>query len=515
MKYAVTGKQMKEIDQDTIQRIGIPSVVLMERAALAVADTADRLAKERGFGQESARFAAVCGTGNNGADGIAAGRILWGRGYKVTIFLAGNPKQGTEEYKLQRRVAQELKIPVRPAAELELQGGEIVLDALFGIGLARDVEGEYKTLVEKMAKRQDTDVVAVDIPSGIHADTGAVMGTAVRATVTVTFGYVKTGILLYPGREYAGQISAEDIGFFDCSRERAGWDAAVLEKEDLKLLPKRPPDSNKGTFGKLLVIAGSAGMSGAAYLSALAAYRMGAGLVKILTTPENRTVLQTQLPEAFVAALEIPEARQVIKRQCEWASAIVIGPGLGQALYIENLLETVLSSARVPVVIDADGLNAIARTPRLTKYFADRVIVTPHMGEMARLTCRTIEELKADRMRAAREYAAHTGAVCVLKDSSTVIADREGRAWINASGCSAMAKGGSGDVLSGAIGGLLAQGMDRTEAAVWGVYLHGLAGEKAAREKGEYAVLARELAEGLDWPAVEQRESGGRQTEIG
>lgn len=508
MKYAVTGKQMKAIDEDTINRIGIPSVVLMERAALAVAGAAETLMAGRYKKNEKkpARIAAVCGTGNNGADGIAAGRILWGRGYEVSVFLAGNPEQGTEEYQLQRKIAQKLGIPVKPAAELKLEGGEIVLDALFGIGLGRNVAGEYRCLIERLAKQEDVDVVAVDIPSGIHADTGAVMGTALRARVTVTFGYVKSGLLLYPGREYAGRVSVEDIGFSDCSRERAGWDAIVLEREDLRFLPKRPMDSNKGTFGKLLVITGCVGMSGAAYLSALAAYRTGTGLVKILTVPENRTVLQTLLPEAIVEVLQPPEDEagdelsntrkycQTVREQCAWADAIVIGPGLGQKPYAESLAETVLAASGAPIVVDADALNMVARLPRLEAYLAGRAVVTPHMGEMARLTGQTIEMLKADRRLAAREYAARIQAVCVLKDASTVTADSDGHVWINASGCSAMAKGGSGDVLAGVIGSLLAQGMERTEAAALGVYLHGLMGEHAAERQGDKAVLARDLA---------------------
>lgn len=561
MKYAVTGRQMKAIDQDTIQRIGIPSVVLMERAALAVADAAEALAagryekqeeapypetgigrkegrRQRSFsGRRPVKIVAVCGTGNNGADGIAAGRILWGRGYEVSLVLAGDPEHGTEEYRLQRRIAQELGILMKPAAELRLEGGEIILDALFGIGLGRNVEGEYRCLIERLAQQENVDVVAVDIPSGIHADTGAVMGTALRARVTVTFGYVKSGLLLYPGREYAGRISVEDIGFSECSLRRAGWDAAVPEHEDLRHLPRRPMDSNKGTFGKLLVIAGSAGMCGAAYLSALAAYRTGTGLVKILTVPENRAVLQTLLPEAIVEVIRPPEMAalsgmycekeeksgsvgdragvrqpedqesrqqaegreycQAVRTQCDWADAIVIGPGLGREPYVESLVETVLTAAKVPVVADADALNAIAHIPRLEKLLAGRTVVTPHMGEMARLTGRTMKELKADRLKAAREYAARIRAVCVLKDSSTVTADAEGHAWINTSGCSAMAKGGSGDVLAGVIGSLLAQGMGQALAAALGVYLHGLTGERAAETQGDEAVLARDLANAL------------------
>ena len=510
MKYTVTGHQMKQIDKDTIERIKIPSVVLMERAALAVAEAAELCAERRGAalgGRESnfqtragkrVRIGAVCGTGNNGADGIAAGRILWNRGYEVTIFLAGDPEHGTEEYSLQKQIADRLGIVSKPASEFNIREWDVVLDALFGIGLTRNLEGEYKRLAEEMSAGRGADVVAVDIPSGIHAGTGAVMGTAVRADLTVAFGYWKSGLLLYPGKEYAGDVMVKDIGFSDCSRKKSGWDGMVLEPEDLTDLPARPADSNKGTFGRLLVIAGSKGMSGAAYLSALAAYRMGAGLVKILTAPENRVILQTLLPEAIVDELEfLEDFRRKIKENCEWADAIVAGPGLGQGEDAETVTEAVLSAAQVPVVLDADGLNAVSRKGQLKEYFADKVIVTPHMGEMARLTQKTIQELKADRIRAAKEYAAETGAVCVLKDASTVIAVPECRVYMNPSGCSAMAKAGSGDVLAGVIGGLLVQNMTRMDAAAYGVYIHGLAGERAAEKLGEHALLAREMTEQL------------------
>ena len=500
MRYIVTGKQMKAIDKDTIERIGIPSLVLMERAALAVADAVCVLAPDK----KEIRIAAVCGTGNNGADGIAAGRILWGRGYEVTIFLSGDPDKGTEEFKLQRQIARRLGILMEPAERFSSWKGQIIVDAVFGIGLGRNVEGKYRELIEEMGKRRAADVVAGDISSGIHADTGAVMGAAVRASVTVTFGYAKSGLLLYPGREYAGNIKVVDIGFSCCSLERAGWVARMLERTDVDGFFKRSPDSNKGTFGRLLVIAGSAGMCGAAYLSGLAAYRMGCGLVKLWTVPENRVILQTQLPEAIVevfdlaSGLEEEQRREYlweeIRRQCAWASAVVIGPGLGQENYVEMLVEAVLDSARVPVVMDADGLNAVSRRPELTRYFPEKEVINPHMGEMSRLTKRTIDDLKGDRIKAAREYGAKTGAVCVLKDASTVTASPDGTVYINNSGCSAMAKAGSGDVLAGVIGGLLAQGMERLKAAAYGVYIHGLSGEQAAVRMGEGGVLARELA---------------------
>lgn len=506
MRYTVTGSQMKEIDRDTIERIGIPSVVLMERAALAVAEAAEELLAGQ---PKDAGVLVACGTGNNGADGIAVGRILHGRGYRVMVLLAGNLSHATQEHQMQQQIAEKLQVPVAGAEEWlrmcpsETERYGVIVDALFGIGLGRPVEGSYRRLLECLAGMEDAGVVAVDIPSGIHADTGAVMGIALPADITVTFGYGKSGLMLYPGRSYAGQVRIADIGFSEVSRERVGWDAQVLEAEDRKNLPGRRADGNKGTFGKVLVVAGSRGMCGAAYLSALAAYRTGAGLVKVLTVPDNRMVLQTQLPEAIVETYDPDEVlgegafSEFLEQQCDWADAIVLGPGLGREPYVETLAELVLSHAYVPMVLDADGLNAVADHPHLTRYFTENIIITPHMGEMARLTGMAVAELKADPLRAARDYSSRYGVVCVMKDAATVVADKEGAAWINGSGCSAMAKAGSGDVLTGVVAGLLARGMEGVEAAAYGVWLHGLAGETAAKALGNDHLLARELADAL------------------
>ena len=513
MKYSVTGPQMKKIDQDAINRVGIPSLVLMERAALAVADEANAQASKRGRaakgGKRPARIAAVCGTGNNGADGIAAGRILWGMGYEVAIFLAGDPDHATGERQLQEQIARRLGILVEEATKASFAAYDVVIDALLGIGLERMVEGEYKRLIVDLAAQREAAIVAVDVPSGIHGETGAVMGAALPAAATVTFGYVKSGLLLYPGRAYAGQVHVADIGFPACSLQQAGWDAKVLEPSDLACLPRRRADGHKGTFGKLLVVAGSAGMGGAAYLSALAAYRTGVGLVRILTVSENRPMLQTLLPEAIVDVLEVgpdgewlPKAQREVKSLCGWADAVVMGPGLGQGPYVEKLVEEVLSCPCVPMVLDADALNVLADHPRLLGYLEGNRILTPHMGEMARLAGQPVGELKANALKAARGYASATGAVCVLKDASTAIADPSGAGYINTSGCSAMAKAGSGDVLAGVLGGMLLQGLEGIEAAAYGVYLHGLAGEAAAARLGDQGVLARDIANAIPFTTI-------------
>ena len=259
----------------------------------------------------------------------------------------------------------------------------------------------------------------------------------------------------------------------------------------------------KGTFGKVLIAAGSAGMCGAAYLSALTAYRAGAGLVKILTVEENRPILQGLLPEAIIASYTPDqllqgreEFKEMIEEQMKWASVVVLGPGLGSEPYVEYLVEDILTSAYVPVILDADGLNTIASHPYLTSYYTENIIITPHLGEMARLTGQTISQLKEDLVGAASAYASRYGVTCVLKDAATVVAGQEGGLYINTSGCSAMAKAGSGDVLTGTIAGLLAIGMEEEEAARMGVYVHGLAGEKAAGA-GSHSLLATELSQAV------------------
>lgn len=527
LEYVVTGSQMKQIDEDTIGRIGIPSMVLMERAALAVAEAVGRLCGRRESGgmaqgepggsspaDKSPRVLIACGTGNNGADGIAVGRILNARGYRVTILLAGDLGHASKGHMAQREIARNLGLAMVGDGEFVPGRYDVIVDALFGIGLCREIGGAYRELIGllvKMREESGARVAAVDIPSGIHADTGAVMGIAMPADVTVTFGYRKTGLSLYPGRGYAGCVHVADIGFSRASLQRVGWDGMMLSRADLSRIPERQADGNKGTFGKILVVAGCAGMGGAAYLSALAAYRTGAGLVKILTVPENRVMLQANLPEAIVetyAPESIPAScdaalpgdggmRDFLGRQCDWADVIVLGPGLGQEAYVEPLVEAVLSHAYVPIVLDADGLNTVAANPYLTKYFTENIIITPHMGEMARLCACTVSELKADPVRAAREYSGRYGVTCVMKDAVTVSADKDGNAYLNPSGCSAMAKAGSGDVLSGTVAGLLARGMECAEAAAFGVYIHGLAGEAAAGRYGENSLLARDIADCL------------------
>lgn len=528
MKAVLSGKEMKAFDKRSIKEFGIPSLVLMERAALAVADEAEKILKE----ERAELVWAVCGFGNNGADGVAAARMLFLKGYDVRILFPQRDGNGSEELKTQVEIIKKLGIPVMCVEELkqitsveEKKRSErrmrtissptvcrgVILDALFGIGLSRNVEGTYLELIRWINDQQDLRVVAVDIPSGISSDNGASMGDAVRADRTVTFGMKKLGQVLFPGREYCGRLTVEDVGFVpesDMDREKH---VQMLDEEDILRIPARVPDSNKGTYGKVLVMAGAKNMAGAACLSARAAYRMGAGLVKIFTPEENRIIVQEKLPEAVLSTYDTKEAEKdpenfarKIARETEWADVIVLGPGIGMEDYARLMVENVLRDAYVPIILDADALNLASEYRELTGYFTENIIVTPHMKEMSRLTGIQIEEIKENPIRAAREFADQYGVVCVLKDAATVIAGRDGKTFVNGSGTPAMAKGGSGDVLTGVIAGLIALGLEESDAASLGAYVHGLAGEKAEKRFGVHAILAGEIADCL----AEERKDG-------
>lgn len=494
MRKLVTGTQMKEVDYFAINEIGIPSVVLMERAALSVVEEIEKRVK----GKE--RILVVCGTGNNGADGAAIARMLHLHDFLVTVLMIGDRENWTEEMKLQSAINEKLGMFLSEDCELISDSYEIIIDALFGVGLTREIKGIFEDVINRLNQRNSGFMVAVDIPSGIHAGTGKVMNTAIRADLTVTFGFEKVGTALYPGKEFSKDTVVKDIGFPDCEGD---WKERyyAYDREDLKKIPERKDYSHKGTYGKVLIVAGSKGMCGAAYLSALAAYRTGAGLVKILTTEDNRQVLQTLLPEAIITSYssdmeeENPEEfKTLVETECAWASVIVLGPGLGRGRYIAKLIESILLSAYVPIILDADALNTVAEFPYLTQYFTENIIITPHLGEMARLIEKDIEEVQENLLECALSYRDTYGVTCVLKDAATVVAQKDGRIYINTSGNGGMAKAGSGDVLTGIIAGLIILGFSEDEASAMGVYLHGLAGERAGELYGRHSLLAREIA---------------------
>lgn len=500
MKYAVTAEEMKRCDTNTIEKIGISSEVLMERAALAVEEEL----KKKGTDRKRVLVAAGCG--NNGGDGIALGRLLLLAGIRTEVYLAGEREKCTAETAHQLEIFENLGFSLK--SKTDLAEYDMIVDALFGIGLSREISGTYKDLVEwiNMQKEKGTFVCSVDIPSGICADTGKVMGCAIKADLTVTFAFAKRGQLLYPGKAYTGELVVRDIGIHEQAFFGVYPGAGYFERSDLKrYLPERKPDGNKGTFGKVLVIAGSKDMCGACLLCARAVLKTGAGMVKIITPECNREIVQQMLPEVMLYTYEKEAEKEKVSEACKWADAIVIGPGLSKASTACGLLRDVLTGAEKPVVIDADALNLIADNQeigRLAAAFGKRktapMIFTPHPGELIRLAHTGMEEYRKDKVKVLRHVADTYGALLAGKDAVTITVLREGKMlMLNTSGNDGMATAGSGDVLSGIIAGLLAQKTDAETAVAFGVYLHGIAGEEAAHRKGRYGMLSGDIADVL------------------
>ena len=510
MKYLVNSREMKQYDTNTTEHFKVPSLLLMERAALAAFEEIKRLCPE------SHRFLIVCGTGNNGADGLALSRMLYLDGQAVQTVLIGDKKKETAQCKKQLEILSAYGIPVLEAIpenvaydvirlpseasvdkDHEAMLHDIIVDAVFGVGLSRNVEGIFAETIEKMNGLPGKKI-ALDMPSGISADTGAVLNCAFRADYTITFAYEKVGMHLFPGNEYTGEIVTKQIGITDESFLERKPGVTALEREDLKQLPRRASHSNKGTYGKLLLIAGSVDMAGAAILSARAAYTAGCGLVRIFTPEENRIAIQTSVPEAILTTyhakkLEVSELLEAMK----WADVIVCGPGIGTGETAHQIVKNVLRNASVPVVFDADALNIIAEDTNILLSPHTEMVVTPHLGEMSRLTGDSIAYIQTRLIETAEEFSRQYNVICVLKDEHTVVSIPYGRTYLNLSGNCGMATAGSGDVLTGIIGSLLAQKTDAESAAAFGTYLHGLSGDTALKKCGFRGMIAGDIVNGL------------------
>ena len=492
MRYLVTAQEMKQYDKNTIEYLGIPGPVLMERAALAAED----FLKERFDAvKERTKVLIFAGMGNNGGDGLALARLLAADGYTVAVRLIGDPAKATEQWRGQWQTLQHF--PVKTDSNTQTGEYNVIVDALFGVGLSRPVEGIYAEAVEAMNTAEGFKL-ALDVPSGICSDTGRVLGCAVLADATITFGFCKRGLMMYPGADHAGQVRVANVGIGPESFLGQSPEMYTYEKGE-QHLPERTPSGNKGTFGKALLIAGSNGMAGAAILAARAAYRTGAGMVKVITAEENRQILQQGIPEALYGS-----CRQ-LSESLEWADVIAIGPGIGKEEQALECLKKVVRKSRKPLVLDADALNLLAEENgkdlaeelRMQGAEGRVIILTPHVGELSRLLGRSIPECKQALPDCARVLAERFHGVAVAKDARTVVCKEQGAYYLNITGNSGMATAGSGDVLVGVILGLLAQGTDAFAAAVNGVYLHGTAGDLAAKLYTEYGVMAGNIADCL------------------
>ncbi len=492
MRYLVTAQEMKQYDKNTIEYLGIPGPVLMERAALAAED----FLKERFDAvKERTKVLIFAGMGNNGGDGLALARLLAADGYTVAVRCVGDTAKATEQWKSQWQTLQHF--PVKTDSNVRTDEYNVIVDAVFGVGLSRPVEGIYAEAVEAMNAAEGFKL-ALDVPSGICSDTGRVLGCAFLADATVTFGFCKRGLVMYPGADHAGQVRIAGVGIGPESFLEQSPKMYTYERGE-RHLPDRSTSGNKGTFGKALLVAGSNGMAGAAILAARAAYRTGAGMVKVITAEENRQILQQGIPEALYGS-----CRQ-LSESLEWADVIAIGPGIGREEQALECLKKVVRKSRKPLVLDADALNllaeengkALAEELRVQGAEGRVIVLTPHVGELSRLLARTIAECKQDLPGCGRELAERFHGVAVAKDARTVVCREQGEIYLNTTGNSGMATAGSGDVLSGVILGLLAQGTDAFHAAANGVYLHGMAGDMAAGLHTEYGVMAGDIADCL------------------
>lgn len=486
MRYLVTAAEMRSCERYLIEEAGIPAMVLMERAALAARD---RIQKSRS-GRKGGRALIMAGIGNNGGDGLALARLLAEDGWQVEVWRVGDEERVSEQWRLQKRILSHY--PVCFSTKPRRNEYTILVDALFGVGLSREVTGVWAEAVETF-NRLPGRKMALDLPSGIDADTGRILGTAVRSDETVTFGFAKRGLVLFPGCAYAGEVVVAAAGISEVGFDGKMPGMYMLDESARALLPVRDPDGNKGTFGRVLLAAGSVHMAGAAVLAAKAAYRMGAGMVKVITPEENRVILQGAVPEALTGT------EGDLEESLAWADVIAIGPGLGRGENAEGMLEKVLTGSNRPLLIDADGLNLTAACERLRGLVAAggrqgrEIVLTPHVGELARLTKKSIREVKEDLAGCGSELAMELQAVVAAKDARTFICRPDGPVCVNLSGNSGLATAGSGDVLAGMIAGLMAQGMDAGQAACVGVCLHGRRGDRVAGAIGEHACMAGDL----------------------
>jgi NAD(P)H-hydrate epimerase len=493
MQYIVTSNEMKAFEKTTMEQIGIPSLVLMERAALETAEVVSRYVKK------GARVIVFAGMGNNGGDGLAVGRILAEKGAQVDFYMPRRDKLSDQTGK-QLSILENLGFSI--LSKLPETEYDIVIDSLFGIGLSREITGEYGLAVRAInnLKAKGARVISVDIPSGIDADSGKRLGESVFADITVTFAYAKAGHYFYPGRENTGKLYIRSIGIGEYRKKAGQASYFSFGREEMKeLLPKREPAGNKGTFGKVLLLAGSMNMAGAAILCARSILRAGAGMVKIITPKCNRGILQKALPEAMLVTYgKVPDEKQMEEAYL-WADTIVAGPGLSQSNTAHTLLAYLLKQGKKPMVVDADALNLIAGNEDLKalvrKYERKKLIMTPHPGEFVRLSGITMEEYKNNPRAEAKKAAGAYGCILAAKDAVSLAVSPDTEAvYMNLTGNDGMATAGSGDVLAGLIGGLLPK-LGCFEAVCLGMWIHGFAGDAAASKKSRRGLMAGDIIE--------------------
>jgi len=519
-EYLVSAAQMQRYDSNTIEKIGIPACVLMERAAYAVAMEARELLVTK----KTSRVLILAGNGNNGADGVCAGRILKEYGIKVSICLITNKDTYVEELQRQLDVAAYYDIPVQKKLPDSFEGYDLIIDALFGNGLNREISGTAKKAIE-LVNASEASVVSVDIPSGIDATTGKVLGCAIKADVTVTFGFYKIGQLRYPGRMYCGRIGKARIGINETAYfgEKPDWFTYLPKDQVLKEDVSRDSMGNKGTFGKVLVVAGRASTTGAALLCASSALRSGCGMVCVFTQEQNKEAFLTTLPEVIVETYSTLDTEHDIKvklhKWMDWSDVIVTGCGLLKDEFAYHMVKQILEEIDKPVVCDADALQLIAEKQDLKETVRKRkeagndwgsnVVFTPHPGELASLAGCSIADIKKERMTVVKQVLQEYPVILAAKDADTLVCAEGYDTYLNTTGNDGLSTAGSGDVLAGLTASMIAQQAGRRKTAIIqeensqdatifeavckSVYLHGYAADVLAEENGKSFLVASDL----------------------
>jgi len=500
----VTADEMRDIDRRTIEDYGIPGLVLMERAGLAVASRVRELFRSK-------RVVVLCGGGNNGGDGLVAARDLFNWGVNVSVIITTKKESLNSDCAVQYQIVKKMGIPAEFRSTLSGKDihGSVVIDAVFGTGLVRPVKGDIARMFTFL-NSAEAPVVSVDLPSGISSDTGEILGEAVMADYTVTFGLPKRGHFLYPGAGYSGSLFIEDLGFPPGLLEADSIEASLIDRETASaLIPARPRNSFKGDYGHVLVIAGSRGKTGAALMCGRAALRSGSGLVTLGVPESLAESFQCRVTEAMVLPLpddgngmmSLKALDNILEFAVKKIDVIAAGPGIGVSPATKKIMTELVLRSPLPIVIDADGLNSISSSAKdlsqvhdLLQNAKSPITLTPHPGEMARL----IHKPKVtDRIGIPVSFASASGSYLVLKGVPTIVALPEGKIFINTTGNPGMATAGTGDVLTGIIASLMGQGLNPADAAALGVYIHGMAGDKAAAKSGEYSLIASDLIDAL------------------
>ena len=494
MKLA-TAEQMRSLDATAINDYGIPGIVLMENAGQGTV-----AAMNRRFGSFVGKIISIfVGPGNNGGDGFVIARHLHQQGAKPHVFMLVKPEKLKGDAAVNLEIVRKLPIPIHilinsedlRSAEPRLAHSHTVVDAIFGTGLTRAVSGHFADVVSRI-NRFACPVVSVDIPSGLNSDTGQVMGISVQARLTATYGLAKPGMVVYPGMDFVGDLEVVDITVPPEAVEQADIRTELLDTETVRpWVPVRNLSSHKGTFGHLLIAAGSRGKTGAAILSGQGALRSGAGLVTLCVPRDLNPIFEGPLHEAMTIPMTKDSGGilsisdwELIKKSMAGKQAVALGPGMGTESSTRELVMKLYLESTLPMIVDADGLNILSMDRSRIKDPPALRILTPHPGEMARLTGTMTSEIQSSRLEIASSFARENSVFLVLKGAATVIAAPDGRIGVNSTGNPGMASGGMGDVLTGLIGGLLAQGLDAWQAACLGVYVHGLAANRLAAASG-------------------------------